>query len=60
MVRAFVTMLFRDPSVTIVQTDPSPENERAIRSYARAGFKPRGLVDTPDGKALQMDCERPE
>jgi RimJ/RimL family protein N-acetyltransferase len=60
MVRAFVTMLFRDPSVTIVQTDPSPENERAIRSYARAGFERRRVVDTPDGRALLMFCERPE
>jgi RimJ/RimL family protein N-acetyltransferase len=54
MVRAFVDELFLDPSVTKVQTDPSPENERAIRSYIRAGFQAQGEVDTPDGPALLM------
>jgi RimJ/RimL family protein N-acetyltransferase len=54
MVRTFVEQLFLDPSVTKVQTDPSPENERAIRSYVRAGFQPLAKVDTPDGPALLM------
>ena len=54
MVRLFVDALFRDPSVTKVQTDPSPENHRAIRSYLRAGFLPHGEVVTPDGPALLM------
>jgi len=59
MVRAFVAQLFEDPAVTKVQTDPSPDNERAIRSYRRAGFEPQGEVDTPDGRALLMVCRRP-
>jgi RimJ/RimL family protein N-acetyltransferase len=42
-----------------VQADPSPENERAIRSYIRAGFQPQGEVKTPDGPALLMVCYRP-
>jgi RimJ/RimL family protein N-acetyltransferase len=54
MVRAFVDQLFLDPAVTKVQTDPSPENQRAIRSYLRAGFLPHGEVITPDGPALLM------
>ena len=54
MVRTFVDELFLDPAVTKVQTDPSPENERAIRSYKRAGFQPLKEVDTPDGPALLM------
>ncbi|MEO8379375.1 MAG: GNAT family N-acetyltransferase [Acidobacteriota bacterium] len=58
MVRAFVQRLFLDPAVTRVQTDPSPENDRAIRSYSRAGFQPREVVETPDGPALLMFCER--
>ena len=37
MVRAFVEQLFQDPEVTRIQTDPSPDNESAIRSYRRAG-----------------------
>jgi RimJ/RimL family protein N-acetyltransferase len=54
MVRAFVELLFLDPSVTKVQTDPSPRNERAIRSYRRAGFVVQGEISTPDGPALLM------
>lgn len=54
MVRTFVDELFLDSSVTKVQTDPSPENRRAIRSYLRAGFLPQGEVITPDGPALLM------
>jgi RimJ/RimL family protein N-acetyltransferase len=59
MVGAFVAQLFEDPAVTKVQTDPSPDNERAIRSYRRAGFEPQGEVETPDGRALLMVCQRP-
>jgi RimJ/RimL family protein N-acetyltransferase len=33
MIRAFIERLFEDPRVTTVQTDPAPDNERAIRSY---------------------------
>lgn len=54
MVHAFVAQLFQEPAVTKVQTDPSPENERAIRSYQRAGFVAVGEVITPDGFALLM------
>jgi RimJ/RimL family protein N-acetyltransferase len=54
MVRAFVERLFDDTEVTKVQTDPSPENERAIRCYRRAGLADHGEVTTPDGRALLM------
>lgn len=60
MVRAFVQHLFADPSVTRIQTDPSPENRRAIHCYEKAGFHPVGEVDTPDGRALLMVCDRAE
>jgi GNAT superfamily N-acetyltransferase len=43
----------------MVQTDPSPDNERAIRCYRRAGFVAQGAVDTPDGPALLMLRRRP-
>lgn len=56
MVRAFVEMLFRDPSVTRVQTDPAPGNARAIRCYEKAGFRVTGEVETPDGRAVLMVC----
>jgi len=58
MIRAFVGQLFADPHVTVVQTDPAPHNERAIRCYAAAGFRAVGEVDTPDGPALLMRCTR--
>jgi aminoglycoside 6'-N-acetyltransferase len=35
-------------------TDPDPDNGRAVRAYARAGFQTERLVDTPDGPALLM------
>lgn len=59
MLRAFVRQLFDDPAVTVVQTDPSPDNPRAIRCYRAAGFQPVGEVVTPDGPALLMRCRRP-
>lgn len=58
MVSAFVDRLFEDPAVSSVQTDPSPDNERAIRCYRRAGFVAQGVVQTPDGPALFMLRER--
>jgi RimJ/RimL family protein N-acetyltransferase len=58
MVRAFLAMTFREPEVTIVQADPDPNNHRAIRCYAKAGFTAVGQVVTPDGMALLMRCRR--
>lgn len=58
MVREFTARLLEEPGVTRVQTDPSPDNARAIRCYEKAGFVRRGVVDTPDGAALLMTRER--
>lgn len=58
MIRAPVAQLFADPSVTRVQTDPSPQNARAIRCYEKCGFRPVREMDTPDGRALLMYCDR--
>jgi RimJ/RimL family protein N-acetyltransferase len=54
MVRRFVDALFGDPRVTVVQTDPSPDNPRAVRCYQAAGFGIEAEVITPDGPALLM------
>jgi aminoglycoside 6'-N-acetyltransferase len=37
-----------------IVTDPDPDNGRAVRAYARAGFQSDRVVDTPDGPALLM------
>ena len=58
MVQAFVARLFGDPAVTRVQTDPDPANARAIRCYEKAGFRRIAEVNTPDGRALLMYCDR--
>lgn len=58
MIRAFVDALLRDPDVTVVQTDPDPTNERAIRCYLAAGFQSVGRVETPDGEALLLKRSR--
>ena len=54
LVRTLVDRLFADPAVTKVQTDPSPDNARAIRCYEKAGFRPLKRITTPDGEALLM------
>jgi len=59
MVSAFVARLFSDPAVTRIQTDPDPKNARAIRCYEKAGFRAERQVDTLDGPALLMYCDRP-
>jgi aminoglycoside 6'-N-acetyltransferase Ib len=58
MIRAFVAELFSDPHVTRIQTDPDRTNARAIRCYEKAGFMAAGEVETPDGRALLMYCDR--
>jgi aminoglycoside 6'-N-acetyltransferase len=37
-----------------IVTDPDPENVRAVRAYARAGFERDRVVETPDGPVLLM------
>ena len=58
MIRAFVSKLFEYPLVTRVQVDPAPNNHRSIRAFELAGFHEVREVDTPDGRALLMYCDR--
>ena len=37
-----------------VVTDPDPDNGRAVRAYAKAGFHSDRVVDTADGPVLPM------
>jgi AacA4 family aminoglycoside N(6')-acetyltransferase len=54
LVHALVELLFAQPEVTRVQTDPDPRNLRAIRCYEKAGFVRLRTITTPDGPALYM------
>lgn len=58
MVGAFVKRLFANPAVTRIQTDPAPSNRRAIRCYEKAGFRAVRELNTLDGPALLMYCDR--
>ena len=52
-IRQFVDGLLGQ-GIPRVVTDPDPDNVRAVRAYAKAGFRSERLVDTPDGPALLM------
>lgn len=52
-IRAFIDGLFARGVPRIV-IDPRPDNPRAIRAYAKAGFEPQHEITTPDGPALLM------
>ena len=52
-IRQFVDSLLASGTPRVV-TDPDPDNGRAIRAYAKAGFHSERLVDTPDGQSLLM------
>jgi len=52
-IRQFVDTLLIS-GIPRVVTDPDPDNGRAVRAYAKAGFQSERLVDTPDGQALLM------
>lgn len=58
LVRELVDLLFSDPSVTMIQTDPAPSNLRAIRCYEKAGFVQKKVITTPDGPAVFMTQSR--
>ena len=59
LIASFVDALFSDASVTMIQADPSPENMRAVRCYAGAGFQRTREIITPDGPAVLMHRPRP-
>ena len=57
MITQFLPRIFAAQRATRVQTDPSPQNARAIRCYEKCGFRRHGLVETPDSQALLMYCD---
>lgn len=58
LVRDFAQYVFRRHSAERIITDPSLNNPMAIRCYEKAGFKPFGEIETPDGRALLMELGR--
>jgi aminoglycoside 6'-N-acetyltransferase len=52
-IRQFVDGLLASGTPRVV-TDPAPDNGRAIRAYAKAGFHSDRLIETPDGQSLLM------
>jgi aminoglycoside 6'-N-acetyltransferase len=52
-IRQFADALLNS-GIPRVVTDPDPDNARAIRAYAKAGFQSDRIIDTPDGPALLM------
>jgi aminoglycoside 6'-N-acetyltransferase len=52
-IRQFVDALLGQ-GIPRVVTDPDPDNRRAVRACAKAGFRSERRVDTPDGPALLM------
>jgi aminoglycoside 6'-N-acetyltransferase-1b/aminoglycoside 6'-N-acetyltransferase-2 len=58
LVNALVHLLFANPEVTAIQTDPAPSNHRAIRCYEKAGFVQLKRIATPDGPAVYMKQTR--
>jgi aminoglycoside 6'-N-acetyltransferase len=52
-IRQFVDALLASGTPRVV-TDPDPDNVRAVRACAKAGFHSERLVETPDGPALVM------
>ncbi|MET0355866.1 MAG: GNAT family N-acetyltransferase [Cellvibrio sp.] len=54
MIKTFISQLLKEPNVSKIQTDPSPDNKRAINCYRKVGFHEIGEVITPDGPAMLM------
>ncbi len=54
MLRAFTDALLAEPGVSMVQSDPAPDNWRSVRVLLAAGFAAQRLVRTPDGLALLL------
>lgn len=53
------TVVFADPGVPYAVIDPDIRNDRAIRSYRRAGFADLGVLQRPNETVLLMRRDRP-
>lgn len=55
MISEFISYLKSNFEISKIITDPSPDNQRAIRCYEKVGFKSVEEIDTPDGRELLME-----
>jgi aminoglycoside 6'-N-acetyltransferase len=58
LIATFTDGLFRDGAPRVI-VDPDPANERAIRAYAKAGFRPLDRRTSVYGDALIMARDAP-
>ncbi|KTD82223.1 GNAT family N-acetyltransferase [Legionella waltersii] len=58
IISQFVDLLFNNPQVKEIITDPDPKNHRAVRVYEKVGFNRIGVIQTPGGEALLLRMER--
>lgn len=58
LVKAFARKLFEEGVPRLI-IDPDAANVRAVRAYARAGFRPYGRHDGEDGSTLLMEMFAP-
>jgi RimJ/RimL family protein N-acetyltransferase len=55
VIRAFAAFIRqKHPEATSLIVDPDPKNIRAVKAFAKAGFRAEGEIQTPDGRALLM------
>lgn len=57
LISEFISYLKSNYDISKVITDPSPDNQRAIRCYEKAGFRKIDEIETPYGRALLMEFQ---
>ena len=57
IISAFIKEL-RNQGASTIFIDPDPNNSRAVRAYAKLGFKEIGFVNDVDGQSLLMKLEK--
>ena len=58
-VRQFTDELSLKPNISLVITDPDPNNLKAIRSYEKAGFVKSRILKTAEGEVQVLEKKLP-
>lgn len=60
VIKEFIQFLReKEPNMKCLIIDPSPDNERAIKAFEKAGFQREKQITTPGGPALLMRMNFP-